>query len=130
MKITNGQIVNIFNGVPKIMKKRLPVKFGFAISKNMAAMQSAAESYDAEIVKLLEKYGKKDESGQFMKDVKEYILSDKQAYTDEVKELMDIENEIQIHTVSMDEIEKCDSEKFDALTPAELSLLEFMIFEE
>ena len=46
-----------------------------------------------------------------------------------MNELLGIENEIQIHTVSLDEIEKCDSEKFDALTPDELSLMEFMIEE-
>lgn len=130
MKLKNSDIVRIFQGMPGIRKKQLPIKIGFAVNKNIAAMQSTAESYDAERAKILNKYGEKDESGKIKTDGNEYILSDKQAYADEMKELLDIENEIRIHTVSLDEIEKCDSEKFDALTPDELSLLEFMISEE
>ena len=129
MKITNRQIVSIFNGMPAVRKKQLPVKVGFAINKNMNRIDDAAEAYTAEQRKLLDKYCEKDEFGQFKIEGNEFVLLDKKAYGDEINELLGIENEIQIHTVSMDEIEKCDSEKFDALTPDELSLLEFMIEE-
>lgn len=130
MKITNGQIVSIFNGMPKIMSKRLPVKLGFAINKNMASMKGTAESYDAERAKILDKYGEKDDSGKIRIESGEYVLKDREGFGDEIKELLDIETEIPVHTVGLAEIEKCDSEKFDALTPDELSLLEFMISEE
>lgn len=129
MKITNRQIVSIFNGMPKIMGKRLPVKLGFAINKNMASMKGTAESYDAERAKILDKYGEKDESGKIRIESGEYVLKDREGFGDEMKELLDIETEIPVHTVGLDEIEKCDSEKFDSLTPDELSLLEFMIEE-
>lgn len=56
MKITNRQIVSIFNGMTKITGKCLPVKLGFTINKNMASMKSTAESYEAERAKILEKY--------------------------------------------------------------------------
>ena len=46
-----------------------------------------------------------------------------------MNELLGIESELQVHTVTLDEIEKCDTEKFDALTPGELEILEFMIEE-
>lgn len=129
MKITNRQIVSIFNGMPKIMSKRLPVKLGFAINKNMASMKGTAESYDAERAKILDKYGEKDDSGKIRIESGEYVLKDREGFGDEMRELLDIETEIQVHTVGLDEIEKCDSEKFDSLTPDELSLLEFMIEE-
>lgn len=128
MKISNRQLIKIFNGMPAVKKKQLPVKIGFAINKNIGAMESAAEAYTAEQRKILDKYCEKDEF-EFKTEGDEYVLTDRKAYGEEMRELLGIENEIQIHTVSMDEIEKCDSEKFDALTPDELSLMEFMIEE-
>ena len=129
MKITNRQIVNIFSGMPEIKSKRLPVKLGFAINKNMSAMKGTAESYDAERAKILYKYGEKDSVGKARVENGEYILKDKEGFREEMKELLGIENEIQIHMVSLDEIAKCDDERFDPLTLDELSLLEFMIEE-
>lgn len=127
MKLKNSDIVRIFQGMPGIRKKRLPIKIGFAVNKNMNVMRSIAESYDTERAKILDKYGEKDESGKIKTDGDEYILADKKSYTEEMKELLSIESKIEIHMVTLDEIEKCDSEKFDALTPDELELLEFMI---
>lgn len=129
MKISNRQLINIFNGMPGIRKKQLPVKIGFAINKNISAMEDAAEAYTTEQRKILDKYCEKDEFGQFKTDGDEYVLTDRKAYSEEMNELLGIESDIQIHTVSLDEIEKCDSDKFDALTPDELSLMEFMIEE-
>lgn len=129
MKISNRQLINIFSGMPGIRKKQLPVKIGFAINKNISAMEDAVEAYTTEQRKILDKYCEKDESGQFKTDGDEYVLTDRKAYSEEMNELLGIESDIKIHTVSFDEIEKCDSDKFDALTPDELYLIEFMIEE-
>lgn len=129
MKITNREIVKIFNGIRTIEEKKLPVKLGFAINKNVKAMRGIAEAYDAERTKILDKYGQKDEDGQLEISGDEYALTDKKAYAAEMNELLGIESELQVHTVTLDEIEKCDTEKFDALTPGELEILEFMIEE-
>ena len=129
MKITNRQIVSIFNGMTKITGKCLPVKLGFTINKNMASMKSTAESYEAERAKILEKYGEKDETGKIRIESGEYALKDKAGFEEEMKELLDITTEIPVHTVGLDEIEKCDGEKFDALSPDDLHILEFMIVE-
>lgn len=127
MKITNRQIVSIFNGMTKITGKRLPVKLGFSINKNMSAMKDTAESYETERAKILDKYGEKDKTGKIRIESGEYILKDRDGFREEMEELLDIETEIPIQTVELSEIEKCDSEKFDALSPEDLSLLEFMI---
>lgn len=129
MKITNREIVKIFNGIRTIEEKKLSVKLGFAINKNVKAMRGIAEAYDAERTKILNKYGQKDEDGQLEISGDEYVLTDKKAYAAEMNELLGIESELQVHTVTLDEIEKCDTEKFDALTPGELEILEFMIEE-
>ena len=41
-------------------------------------------------------------------------------------ELLAIETEVGIHTVSEEEIEKCDDPRYDALTVADLETLEIM----
>ena len=129
MKITNRQIVEIHNNIRPVRNKNLPIRIGFAINRNMKAMEPIAESYSAEQRKLLDKYCEKDEFGQFRTEGDEFVLSDRKAYAREIEELFAIESEVQVHTVSMEEIEKCDNEKYDALTPNELALLEFMIEE-
>ena len=55
MKITNRQIVNIYNKIGAIRNKNLPIKLGFAINRNMKAMETIAESYSAEQKKILDK---------------------------------------------------------------------------
>lgn len=129
MKITNRQIVNIYNNIGAIRNKNLPIKLGFAINRNMKAMETIAESYSAEQEKILDRYCEKDEFGQFRTEGDEFVLSERKAYAKEIGELLAIESEVQVHTVSIEEIEKCDSGKYDALTPNELALLEFMIEE-
>ena len=129
MKITNREIVKIFSRIRTIEEKKLPVKLGFAINKNVKAMKGTAESYDAERTKILDKYGQKDEDGQLEISGDEYVLTDKKAYAAEMNELLGIESELQVHTVTIDDISRCDEDKFDALTPGELEILEFMIEE-
>lgn len=129
MKIKNGQMVAIFNGIQGLKKKQLPIRIGFALNKNMAAMETAAKAYEEERAKILDIYCEKDENGQLKTNGNEYVLTDRKGYTESMNELLDIETDIQVHTVTLEEIEKCDTEKFDALTPNELDLLEFMIEE-
>ena len=56
MKIKNKQMVAVFNGIAKIKRKQLPIKVGFAINKNMKAMESAAQAYEEARAEILEKY--------------------------------------------------------------------------
>ena len=44
-----------------------------------------------------------------------------------MKELLEVENEIDLHTINMDEVEKCDTDKYDSLTTADLMTLDIMI---
>lgn len=129
MKIKNRQMVAIFNGIPEIKKKQLPIKVGFAINKNLAMMETVAKAYEEERAKILEKYCEKDENGQPVKNEGEYMLADREGYAKGINELLDIETDFAVHTVTLEDIEKCDTGKFDALTPYELDLLEFMIEE-
>lgn len=129
MKLKNSEIVRIFNRIGEVKKKRLPVRLGFAINRNVSSLESVAMDYDKARKEIIMKYCVKDENGNPVIEGDEYVLSDRKSYGEEMTELLRIENEVQMHTVSFEEIEKCDFEKFDSLTPEELDLLTFMIEE-
>ena len=129
MKLKNSEIVRIFNRIGEVKKKRLPVRLGFAINRNVSSLENVAMDYDKARKEILMKYCVKDENGNPVIEGDEYVLSDRKSYGEEMTELLRIENEVQMHTVSFEEIEKCDMEKFDSLTPEELDLLTFMIEE-
>lgn len=129
MKLKNSEIVRIFNRIGEVKKKRLPVRLGFAINRNVSSLESVAMDYDKARKEILMKYCVKDENGNPVIEGDEYVLSDRKSYGEEMTELLHIENEVQVHKVPFEEIEKCDLEKFDSLTPEELDLLTFMIEE-
>ena len=129
MKIKNSEIVQIFNGIPSAMKKQLPVKVSYAIGRNMKMLEPIANAHEAERMKIIEKYVEKDDKGEIIVRGNEVVLTDKEGYAREIGELLEIENEVQVHTIPFSLIEECDSERFDVLTPAELSAMSFMIEE-
>ena len=127
MNIKNNNMIAFINGVATIQSKKLPIKVGYAISKNIKIMEPIAVAYDEERKKILDKYASKDESGELLVDGDSYVIENQEGYKKEIQELLDIDNEIQIHTISFSELEKCDTEKFDALSVQDISLLEFMM---
>lgn len=127
MKIKNSQIVNFINGVMNLKEKKLPIKLGYAITRNIKIMDPVATSYEEERYKILGKYAEKDDSGKFKVEDGSYIISDISGYEREMDELLGIENEMQLHTVTIEEIEKCDMEQFDALSVQDITLLDMMM---
>lgn len=91
-----------------------------------AAVSDAANAYDAERQELLEKYAAKGEDGKFLVENGQYSIEDKEGFAKDLDELLAIETEVGIHTVSEEEIEKCDDPRYDALTVADLETLEIM----
>jgi hypothetical protein len=108
MKLKNKDILNFVNGCASLREKRLPVKLGYAIKKTLAAVSDAANAYDAERQELLEKYAAKGGDGKFLVENGQYSIEDKEGFAKDLDELLAIETEVGIHTVSEEEIEKCD----------------------
>lgn len=131
MKITNRQVIEFINSVSanKLASKRLPVKVAYAISRNLDKMNNIITSYETARKTLLDQYAEKDEEGKAKVKDGSYVIQEdqKQAYSDEMKELLEVENEIDLHTINMDEVEKCDTDKYDSLTTADLMTLDIMI---
>lgn len=131
MKITNRQVIEFINSVSanKLASKRLPVKVAYAISRNLDKMNNIITSYETARKTLLDQYAEKDEEGKAKVEDGNYVIQEdqKQAFSDEMKELLEVENEIDLHTINMDEVEKCDTDKYDSLTTADLMTLDIMI---
>lgn len=131
MKITNRQVIEFINSVSanKLASKRLPVKVAYAISRNLDKMNNIITSYETARKTLLDQYAEKDEEGKAKVKDGNYVFQEdqKQAFSDEMKELLEVENEIDLHTINMDEVEKCDTDKYDSLTTADLMTLDIMI---
>lgn len=125
----NIEIVRFFNHAGEVKKKKLPVKIGFALNRNLATLEGIAADYNRAREEILKKHCIKDAEGNYLMENEEYVIPDKSAYTEEMEELLNFKNEVQIQKVTMEDMEKCDSEKFDSLTPEELELLSFMIEE-
>lgn len=104
MKITNAQMRDFINGSTSILSKKIPRKLFSAVYQNRLALKDMADTFNTQI-------GEIDTT-----DV------------DAVKELLDIESEVVVQTVSESVFDAMDSsDKFDSLTGAEYLCLSFMI---
>ena len=82
--------------------------------------------YNKEREKLLDKYAVKDEHGNISVDENNQIKIREEYITDwnrDIKELLSIENEVDIHKFSIDVLEGY------SMTPAELMIIDYMIEE-
>ncbi len=130
MKMQNKEIVGFLNTCVSMKNKSLPVRLAYAIKKNVAAVQEAASAYTAEREELIRRYAKKDKNGEIMTEDDCYIMEDKERFGEDMSELLNIETEVEIHTVSISVVEKCDEDsKYDSLTMAELDVIDFMLTE-
>lgn len=135
MKITNRQVRDFIFGVENngLSRKRLPVKMGYAISRNISAMNGIVATYEESREKLIDQYAEKNKDGtpkiQEVNGTNIAVIPEdkKKEFSDAIEELLDIENEIDLYTINMDEVEKCDTDKYDSLTTADLLTLDIMI---
>ena len=101
---------------------------GFVCSniKNINKINVELEAYNKEKAKLINKYGEKDEKGKLNVNengiipLKEEHIED---YNRDIKELLSIENEIDIHMIQLDDLLNSDYN----ISPSELITIDFMI---
>lgn len=126
LKLSNEKVVNTINALSNLNNAQLPVKVAYAISKNVKKIESELKIYNAEKVKLMNKYCEKDEEGKLKADeygnvkIKEEHRED---WNRDIKELLSIENEIDIHMINLDDLLNSNY----SISPGELSTIDFMI---
>ena len=127
MKLKNRDIVNFINGCAVLRAKKLPVKIGYAINRNIIILSEAAEAYNSAREKIIKEHAKKDSKGEPIVRDDRYVFEDERAFNKDLEELLDIDTEVNLHTISEKDIEKCDDSRYDALTLADLDTLCVMI---
>ena len=115
------EFINFANG--EFAKKKLPVRLSYAITRNLDLLDNAVKTFSKEREKILEDVGDIPE-GEEGKEKRDQAAA-------KIGELLDVEFEAQIHTMSIDQIEIVDSDgKYDPLTPADVYRLSMLIEEK
>lgn len=115
----NREIIDHINAIGGFTKEKVPVKLSFAVVKNFNKLQAAYKDYDESRRALIEEYSEKDEKGEIIPDK----IADENAekWNKEINELLDIEVDVDIHTVGIDVIENLQ------LSVSDVAAIEFMI---
>ena len=126
MKLSNETILKTVNALGSLNEAQLPIKVAYAISKNINKIDCELKAYNSEKAKLIEKYAEKDEEGKVKADeygninIKVDCIED---WNRDIKELLSIENEINIHMIQVDDLLNADYN----VSPTDLSAISFMI---
>ena len=126
MNLSNKRILDDVTKLSKISQMQLPVKVSYAIAKNISKIELELSIYNNEREKLIEKYSLKDDNGKTIIDENSQIKIKeeyKQAWDSDINDLLAIENTIDIHKFSINELEGF------SITPAELMVIDYMIEE-
>ncbi len=116
MKLKNRDIVNFINGCAALKEKKLPIKIGYAIHRNILSLAEAAEAYNTAREKIIEEHTEKDCEGKS-------VIKDQQMFNKDLEELLDIDTEVNLHTIPEKDIEKYDDSRYDAMTLADIDTL-------
>lgn len=124
MKIKNEVLVNSVQVLSKLNNAELPVRVSYKLAKNIKSIEKELNIYEEEKQKLINKYGEKDEEGKLKtKEDGSINITDTENWNKDIKELLEIEAEINVEKINIDELAKSDLK----LTPAELTLIDYMI---
>jgi len=126
MKINNLKMVNDSEILKQISAKELPIKVSYAIAKNIAKIDNELKIYNEERQKLVEKYGLKDNDGKLIindNGTVSFIGEDLAGWNKDFKELLEIENDVNIHTFKLENLDGY------TMTPSEFIIIDYMIEE-
>ncbi|WP_373205269.1 hypothetical protein [Clostridium tertium] len=122
MKLSNEKLVNSVGVLNKLTGMELPIKLSYALSKNITKIDRELIIYNKERQKLIEKYGAKDEEGKLNNREDGTIdIVDTENWNKDLRELLGIENDIDIHVIDLENIDSDIN-----ITPGELMLTDYM----
>lgn len=123
MKITNKEIYEKVAEITAAFSnetKYIPIKLNFAIQKNLAIFSALQQEIETARLKIAAEYGELDAENQ------RYIINkeNEQKASQELNDLFNIEQEVNIRTCSLSQIEGID------LTLEQMQSIMFMIVED
>lgn len=127
MRLTLKEISDKYQAFNKIIAKKLPIKLSYAISKNMTTLEDEAKVIDDNRIKLAQTYAEKNEDGTPKIIDHSYVISDLESFNKELNEYYKSETDIEVCKIDSNELDKLDDPKYDALSPSEIMVLQFML---
>lgn len=134
IKLTLKDIKAYEEGLNRLGDKHLPIALQFAIAKNKKALVNELLTADEQRIKFIEETARRDSDNNIVTDedtgniVFKNEAAEKEFYK-KYNELFNTDTEVNISTVGMDVIEKCETEDYDNLTVDDISVLLFMLEE-
>lgn len=122
------EVVSVSNGLRILDGKRLPAKINYALMKNKKALLSELQGIQEQRIEIMKSRAKKDDNGEPVSENGQFIFesdADREEATKEYAELLNVDANIDIMTVTFDDIVKCDD--MEPLTTSEIEAMEFMI---
>ena len=128
----NGyDIQGMWNALKAVQGKKLPVKISFAIARNITILSPIVRDIEEQQRKIIERYFVLGDNGKpVIAEDGGVKITDPESLEEEIGELMAEDVRIEFRMVAEELFEKCDEEKYDALTPSEIADLSPMIEEK
>lgn len=132
MKMTLNEVLENHKSLLEVSGKILPVRFSYAVSKNLKKLETEVKLIQEEQSKLAREYCEKDEEGKPKVNDKGFLVfgDNAEKFMTEYNEYLNTEIEVDVHKIPFAEIERTEGDRYDILPPAELMGIEFMIGEE
>ena len=118
MQLKNKQIVDAQPALGKMLNTALPVKQSYHIKKTLESVKKQAVFLEEQRTDLIKKYGV-EKNGNY--SIPDDDLTARNKYFDEYKELLELEEEIDVRQLTLDELDRVE------LTANELESVEFML---
>lgn len=133
MKMTNLVMVNLMNTLQAYGTKKLPQKISFAITRNLMKISKEYEAYDSQLKKLFESYSDhiiKDEDGNNKINASGIPIVDdsvKTEFNEQIKDLLDIEIDIDIYLIDPEIFNYDDKGIYDAMSAQDIIVLQSVL---
>lgn len=133
MKMTNLVMVNLMNTLQAYSAKKLPQKISFAITRNLMKISKEYEAYDSQLKKLFESYSDhiiKDEDGNNKINASGIPIVDdsvKTEFNEQIKDLLDIEIDIDIYLIDPEIFNYDDKGIYDAMSAQDIIVLQSVL---
>lgn len=134
MKLTNFTVITMLNILDKFVKKKLPQKISYAITRNILLLQEDYHCYIKSLDKLFSDYDKyivKDEKNHIMyNDIGIPIVENKveKEFHQEIENLLNIEIEKDLYSISEESFDYEDTtNRYDSLSAVDIMNLQAIL---
>ena len=133
MKMTNLVMVNLINTLQAYSVKKLPQKISFAITRNLMKFSKEYEVYNTQLKKIFEAYSDhiiKDEDSNNKTNANGIPIVDdsvKAEFNEQIKDLLDIEIEIDLYLIDPEVFNYDDKGIYDAMSAQDIIVLQSVL---